>query len=212
MNADFEGLLVELAEWKNKHFFGKYRGLVRAVGEDDELGFITAIVPEIFGDELELKRCAPAVPFAGSSHGLVALPEVGDGVWIEFEAGNASKPIWSGFWWADDEIPEPRGPLVRTFITTAGHKLILDDDAGEVKLQHSDGAEMTMTAGEITITIGNAAVTWSDNEISLKVGEAATAPEIRISMSEISLQSGTTGVIKISSSGVDIGNGAVKTM
>jgi hypothetical protein len=206
MNEEFEELLVDLAEYKRTRLFGKYRGVVTKVDES-ELGYISAKVHEVFGEEFELPRIAPAVPFAGKSHGLVALPEVDDGVWIEFEAGNASKPIWTGFWWADDEMPEPKGVLVRAFITTAGHKLILDDDKKEVTLLHADGAEMTMTGDDITIKIGKATIKMSDDEISLKLG----TPEIKISSSEISLKSGSSGVITISSSGVDIGNGAVKT-
>ncbi len=178
-----------------------------SVGEGDELGFISAKVPEIFGDAFEVERIRPCVPFAGSKHGFVALPEVEDGVWIEFEAGNKSLPIWSGFWWADGEIPDPKGPLVRTFITTAGHKLILDDDGNEVKLLHKDGAEMTMTDSDITIKIGDGTAKLSSSEISLTVG----TPAIKITSSEISLSAGGTGTIKITSGGVDIGNGAVKT-
>ena len=196
MNEEFENSLVELSEWKREHFFGKYRGIVKTVGEGDDLGYISAIVPEVFG-EIEVQRIVPAVPFAGAGHGLIALPEAEDGVWIEFEAGKTSKPIWTGFWWTDkemDEMPEPKGALVRAFITTAGHKLILDDKGGKVTLLHSDGAEMTMTGGDITISIGQATIKMSDSEISLSVG------------------SGAAGVIKISSSGVDIGSGAVKTM
>ena len=212
MDEESEQLLVELVERQRNSYFGKYRGMVKTVGSDADLGYITAIVPEIYGDTEESPWAAPAVPFAGASHGLAAFPEVDDGVWIEFEAGDISRPIWTGFWWADGEMPEPKGILTRAFITTAGHKLILDDDAGEVTLLHSDGAEMTMTGSDITIKIGQATISMSDSEISLKVGSAATAPSVKISTSEIELKSGTTGVIKISTSGVDIGNGAVKTM
>ncbi len=193
MNEEFERLVVELAEYKRNHFFGKYRGIVKEVGDDAELGYIKAIVPAIYGDEIESPWAVPSVPFAGAGHGLVALPEVDDGVWIEFEAGDISRPIWTGFWWADGEMPDPKGTLVRTFITTAGHKLVLDDDAGEVILLHSDGAEMKMTGSDIEISIGQASIKLSDGEISLKVGSSP-------------------GVIKISTSGVDVGNGAVKTM
>ncbi len=193
MNEEFENSLVELSEWKRSRYFGKYRGIVKSVGEGDDLGFISAIIPEVFG-EIEVQRIVPAVPFAGAGHGLVALPEAEDGVWIEFEAGDSSKPIWTGFWWAEGEMPDPKGALVRTFITTAGHKLILDDKNGEVKLLHSDGAEMTMTKSDITINIGQATIKMSDSEISLSVG------------------SSPAGIVKISSSGVDIGSGAVKTM
>lgn len=194
MNEEFENLLVGVAKRQRESFFGKYRGKVKEVGEDENLGYIKAFVPEIYGDVEESPWAVAAVPFAGAGHGLVALPEVDDGVWIEFEAGDISRPIWTGFWWADDEMPDPKGVLVRTFITTAGHKLVLDDDKGEVILLHSDGAEMKMTGSEITISIGQASITMSDSEISLKVG------------------SSPAGVIKISSSGIDIGSGAVKTM
>jgi uncharacterized protein involved in type VI secretion and phage assembly len=193
MRDEFEQLVVELAEHQRGRYFGKYRGKVREIGEGENLGLIKVTVPEIYGDEDEIESpwAVPCVPFAGAGHGLVALPEVEDGVWVEFEAGDISRPIWTGFWWADDEMPEPKGVLVRTFITTAGHKLILDDDAGEVHLLHADGAKLTMTDSEITLEIGQASITMSDGEISLKVSSA--------------------GVIKISSSGVDIGNGAVRT-
>lgn len=212
INEEFEELIVELAEYKRTHFFGKYRGLVKTIGKDDNLGYIKAIVPEIYGEQEESPWAAPAVPFAGKGHGLVALPEEGDGVWIEFESGNISRPIWAGFWWADKEMPDPKGVLTRTFITTAGHKLILDDENKEVKLLHANGAELTMTDSDITIKIGQAEAKMSDQEISLKVGTNALSPKIKISSSEISLQSGTSGIIKIMSSGVDVGNGAVKTM
>lgn len=212
MDGEFEQLLVEVAERQRSRYFGKYRGQVKTVGEDADLGYITAIVPEIYGDTQESPKASPCVPFAGQGHGFVALPEVDDGVWIEFEAGDISRPIWTGFWWADDEMPEPKGVLTRTFITTAGHKLVLDDDAGEIHLLHSDGAEMTMTGSDITIEIGQASITMSDGEIALKVGSTAMSPTIKISSSEIELKNGATGIIKISTSGVDIGNGAVKTM
>ena len=158
MSIEFEDQLVELTEWKNRHYFGKYRGLVESVGESDQLGFISVKVPEVFGDELVLERARPCSPFAGDKHGFIALPEPGDGVWVEFEAGNPSLPIWTGFWWADGEIPEIDGPLVRAFITTKGHKLILDDDGNKVQAVHADGAEMTMTDSDITIKIGDSSI------------------------------------------------------
>lgn len=193
MDEEFENLVAELAEHKRTRFFGKYRGLVKTVGDGDNLGYIQAIVPEIYDETTESPWAAPCVPFAGKSHGLVALPEVDDGVWIEFEAGDVSRPIWTGFWWADGEMPEPKGVLTRTFITSAGHKLILDDDGDEVILLHADGAQIKLTGSDITIEIGQASITMSSTEIALKVGSAA-------------------GVIKISTTGVDVGNGAVKTM
>lgn len=169
---DSERLLVEAAEYMRNRYFGKYRGIVKKVGEGDDLGRIKAQVPEVYGDgESDLSPWAlPCVPFAGQDHGLVLLPEVDDGVWIEFEAGDISRPIWTGCWWADDELPDPGGPQVRTLVTTAGHKLVLDDNENRVQLLHSAGAELTLTDNNITLKIGSTQIVLSSNGVNINNG------------------------------------------
>ena len=203
---EYENALVELLEWRNEHFFGKYRGTVDSVDEDD-LGIISVKVPEVFGRDHVVDRVRPCSPFAGNKHGFVAIPEPGDGVWVEFEAGKTGQPIWTGFWWASDEIPDPKGKLVRSFITTKGHKLILDDDKDEVTLLQSGGAEMKMTGSDITIKIGDASVTMTSSEMTLKVGSTSS---LKITATEIAVQASTVGSVKLTTAGVDIGNGAMK--
>ena len=208
--TEFEDQLVDLAEWRNDHAFGKYRGTVDSVEEGDDLGIISVKVPDLFGADHVVERVRPCSPFAGSKHGFVAIPEPGDGVWVEFEAGQISLPIWTGFWWADGEIPEPKGKLVRSFITTKGHQLLLDDDANEVKLLHAGGAETTLTDSDITIKIGDSSITLTKNDITLKVGASQTAPSLKIESSQVSVQASTVGAVRLTSSGVDISNGAMK--
>ena len=207
---ELEDQLVEIAAWRNRSRFGKYRGTVESVEEGDRLGYISAKVYEVFDSERIIENIRPCSPFAGSQHGFVAIPEEGDGVWVEFEAGDTSNPIWTGFWWADGAMPEPKGPLVRSFITTTGHKLILDDDGNEVALLHKDGAEMKMTDGELTVKIGDSSVTLTSSDITLQVGTTPTSPMIKIDSSEIKVQASTVGALKLTSGGVDIGNGAMK--
>lgn len=209
-SLEFEDQLIGLSEWRNQHFFGKYRGTVESVEEGDDLGIISVKVPDVFGSDFVLERVRPCSPFAGNKHGFVAIPESGDGVWVEFEAGKPSLPIWTGFWWADGEIPEPKGPLVRSFITTKGHKLLLNDDANNVQLLHAGGPEMTMTDSDITIKIGDTSIKLTSDDITLKVGASPTSPQIKITSSDITVQSSTVGSVKLTSGGVDIGNGAMK--
>jgi hypothetical protein len=208
-DLEYEDQVVDLAEWRNEHYFGKYRGIVDTVEEGDKLGIISAKVPEVFGDHV-VDMVRPCSPFAGSKHGFVAIPEPGDGVWIEFEAGKTSLPIWTGFWWASGEIPEPKGKLVRSFITTKGHQLLLDDDKNEVTVKHAGGAEMKMTNDDIKIKIGDASITMKSSEITLQVGTSPTSPSIKITSSDVTVQASTVGSVKLTSGGVDIGNGAMK--
>jgi hypothetical protein len=207
---EFEDQLVELSEWRNEHYFGKYRGTVEGVEEGDNLGIISVKVPDVFGPDHVIERVRPCSPFAGSKHGFVAIPEPEDGVWVEFEAGKTSLPIWTGFWWADGAMPEPKGKLVRSFITTKGHKLLLDDDADKVTLFHSDGAEMKMTGSDITIKIGDTSVKLTSSDITMQVGASPASPQIKIESSQITIQASTVGSVKLTSGGVDIGNGAMK--
>jgi uncharacterized protein involved in type VI secretion and phage assembly len=151
-------------------YYGKYRGLVKEVGEGDDLGYIRALVPEILGDEVLSAWAAPAVPFAGKDHGWVTIPEEDDGVWIEFEAGELSRPIWSGFFWARGEIPAGAGPKTRIFATTGGHRIVLDDDANEVRIEHADGASIVLTDSDLTLKLGGKQIVISSTSVNINKG------------------------------------------
>ncbi|HEX6623151.1 MAG TPA: phage baseplate assembly protein V [Pyrinomonadaceae bacterium] len=200
---EMENLVVDLAERMRDRFYGKYRGLVTNVDDPDNLGRITAQVPEVFEEE-ETPWAMPVVPFAGSGHGLVLLPEVGDGVWIEFESGDPSRPLWTGCWWGDGEMPDPGGTRTRVLATTAGHKLVLDDAGDEVKLLHAGGAELKMTGGDITLSIGQAELKMTATGISLSIG----ASEIKLSPADITIKSGGAQ-IKLAGVVVNVNNGAI---
>src|SRR5262245_20506449 len=136
--ANLEKLVVELAETMRHRYFGKYRGIVEDPNDQEKLGRIIAKVPSVYGDE-NSPWAFPAVPFAGPGHGFVVLPKKGDGVWIEFEGGNPAIPIWTGCWWAKNEMPSPGGPQERVLVTPSGLKVVLDDGQKKLQLLHPGG-------------------------------------------------------------------------
>ena len=89
--------LADLAFEHRHRYYGKYRGIVKDVLAGDDLGKLDVTVPDVYGTQVS-RVAMPCVPFAGKQHGLVSLPEKGDGVWVEFEQGDSSHPIWTGFW------------------------------------------------------------------------------------------------------------------
>jgi len=167
--SDMEQMVVELAEFQRGRYFGKYRGLVREVDDPENMGRIIAQVPEVYG-EADSPWALPSVPFAGPNHGLVVLPEVEDGVWIEFEAGDPSRPIWTGCWWARGEMPASAGTQTRVLVTSEGHQVILDDEASKVQLLHSGGAEITLSDSEIKLKIGSTQVVLSSSGVNINNG------------------------------------------
>ena len=83
----------DIVESFRGRFYGKYRGTVLDV--DAATMRIKASVPAVLGS-VSSGWAWPCVPYAGDSVGFAFLPEVGSAVWIEFEAGNVSFPIWTG--------------------------------------------------------------------------------------------------------------------
>ena len=184
--ADFLETTVErLVERVGSSYFGKYRGIVADVDDPQNTCRIRATVPAVLGEH-PCGWAMPAMPFAGDGHGVVMLPAVGSGVWIEFEAGRLDNPIWSGAWWASGQRPDPQGPKVRVIVSENGHTVILDDDSDEVRVVHGLGPEIKMTGSEIVLTVG--------------------ACELKISSTEISLNN---GLIKVGLAGVSLVNGAM---
>jgi hypothetical protein len=77
-------------------FFGKYRAVVISTRDPEGLGRIRVAAPEIGGEEV-LGWALPCFPTNGSPKKIgSALPLEGATVWIEFERGDLSFPIWSG--------------------------------------------------------------------------------------------------------------------
>jgi uncharacterized protein involved in type VI secretion and phage assembly len=165
-----EQRVVEQTAAAQQGCFGKYRGIVEDVEDEEKLGRIIAKVPSVLGD-VNSNWALPAVPFAGPGHGFVVLPKKGDGVWIEFEGGDVSKPIWTGCWWASGEMPAPGGPQERVLVTPEGLKVVLDDAQKTIQLLHPDGAEISLTKSAITLKIGTSTkIVLSDAGVDINNG------------------------------------------
>src|SRR5437016_4989115 len=105
-----EEILARLIERVENRYFGKYRGQVTDNSDPDDLGRVKAKVPQVLGD-VETGWALPAFAYGGApGQGLFAVPDVGAGVWIEFEGGNLSYPIWAGTWFTSGDIPESAKP------------------------------------------------------------------------------------------------------
>src|ERR1700733_6526660 len=102
MATGVDRALEDLLEHLRSRFYGKYRGVVQEV--DASTCRIKATVPAVYGD-VESGWCLPCVPYAGPGVGIAFLPEVGSAVWIEFEGGDVSFPIWTGGFWREGEVP-----------------------------------------------------------------------------------------------------------
>ena len=162
-----EALLIDLAERVRHRYYGKYRGTVTDV--DSSTLRIKATVPAVLGTT-PTGWCLPCVPYAGPSVGLFLLPEVGAAVWIEFEGGDVSYPIWAGCYWRTGELPAEATPTTRGLVTKAPHKLLFDDDGQAVTLTDSNDNTVELTSDGVTQTRGTQKVTVADASVSINDG------------------------------------------
>lgn len=152
-----ESILEELVDQIRNRFFGKYRGTVISNDDSTAKGRIQVNVPAVLG---ELNVWAmPCLPFAGSTVGMFTVPEVGSGVWVEFEGGDPSYPIYTGGWWADNEVPttkdgNPATPSIKIIRSQSGMLLSFDDSSQELCLSDQSGANIItilVSQGKITV-------------------------------------------------------------
>ena len=86
-------------------FYGKYRGTVIQNKDPMLMCRIQALVPDVSA-VMPTSWAMPCLPGIGLQYGIVAIPPLGAGVWIEFEQGDPDYPIWTGgFFGSAAEVP-----------------------------------------------------------------------------------------------------------
>ena len=133
--------------------YGKYRGMVTNNRDPQTRGRVQVNVPSVIpaSDPQWAEAC---VPYAGNQTGMLLLPMPGDNVWVEFEGGDTSKPIWTGCFWNSGMAPgnEALQKIFKTLTAT----LTLSELPGdpEVAIENVTGAKITLQGPKITIDSG----------------------------------------------------------
>jgi uncharacterized protein involved in type VI secretion and phage assembly len=140
-------------------YYGKFRGVVTDNKDPLFTGRVRAKVPDVLGDE-ESGWATACMPFAGSGAGFFAIPDVGAGVWIEFEHGDPDYPICTGCWWGSPADPPSEAlvpPYQKVVIKSVGGNIVILDDTpgiGGITLQTATGQKIALTALGIEIDDG----------------------------------------------------------
>ena len=165
-----------------KTFLGKYRGTV--VNNIDPMlrGRLLVTVPDAIGltPSSWAESCVPLAGPTGPPMGVYMVPPIGAGVWVEFEQGDASRPIWVGCRWGSpsdvpplahlglpispnivlqtagqnsiviSDLPGPTGGIMLKSAT--GATLIVNDTG--IYIQNGKGASIVMTGPTVTVNAG----------------------------------------------------------
>src|SRR4051794_23185389 len=150
---DLERIVAHLVEKVENRFFGKYRGIVVDNRDPKKLGRLRLRVPSVLGPDVVTGWAQPSAPYGGGAdQGVLFIPEVGAGVWTEFEEGDLEFPIWTGTFWSQphgaSEIPKPNrstdGSEDSTVQDPPTSKIIKTGKGHTLQLEDADGSEMIL--------------------------------------------------------------------
>ncbi|HVT57254.1 MAG TPA: phage baseplate assembly protein V [Thermoanaerobaculia bacterium] len=167
-----------------KRYYGLYRATVVNNIDPLQIGRIQAIVPDV-SNLIPTSWAMPCVPIAGKLMGTFVVPQIGAGVWVQFEQGDPDFPVWTGgFWGTAAEVPTlafaglPGDPNI-VLQTTGQNAIVISDlpgpsggimlksnsgvflivnDSG-IYIQNGRGASLVMVGPSVTINDGALVVT-----------------------------------------------------
>ena len=157
-------------------FHGKYRGTVLDNVDPLQIGRLMVQVADV-SNVLPSTWAMPCMPFSGIQSGFYAVPDIGAGVWIEFEHGDPDYPIWVGGYWGEvaelptlanlippalfgfalqttlqnglliSDVPGPTGGIM--IKSAAGATLIVNDTG--IYIQNGKGASITLVGPSVAV-------------------------------------------------------------
>ncbi len=218
-----------------KQFFGKYRGKVTANKDPLNLGRIQVSVPAIFGEGRQ-SWAMPCTPYAGKDIGFFTIPPIDTNVWVEFEGGDPDYPIWSGFFWGENELPQNakvEDPVKVQVFKTDGITITLSNlennkgltvevnkpvvekplrmvfNAKGIELNNNNKTIAKLTAETIEFKNGESStITIAGDSIQIKENSI----EIKLTANSIEMNSNPATLKLSTSSGIEIANPPAKAL
>lgn len=169
-------------------FYGKYRGTVINNVDPMMRGRLLLQVPDVTG-LVPTSWAEPCVPLAGPTGppmGVYMVPPIGAGVWVEFERGDPSMPIWVGCRWG---LPSDVPTLALAGLPTSPN--ICMQTLGQNMLMLSDMPPTPATGGIILKSLTGAMLVVNDAGIFIQNGKGASitlmGPSVDINLGALTI-------------------------
>lgn len=206
-----EELIAQLAQDVQQKVYGKYRGFVADNQDPETRGRLRLRIPALLADEVT-GWALPCLPFGGlADQGLFVVPEIEAQVWVEFEAGDISKPIWTGtFWQQSSDTPTEAAidpPTTRLLKTPSGHLFEFDDAEGEERfyLKHPTEAQIEIDKnGTIALTDANGSKLTLDADAGEVLIEDCNGNTMTMNSSGTTIEDSNGNKVEMAASGITV--------
>ncbi len=206
-----DDVVRNLAQDAETKFYGKYRGFVVDNKDPEKIARLRLLVPSVLGTQ-ETGWALPCLPFGGlADQGFFMVPEIDAQVWVEFEEGNLTRPIWTGTFWQQSGDPPAEAaseePTARLIKTPSGHLLQLQDKSGEesITLRHASAAQMLIDEkGSVAITDKNGAKLTLDADANEIQVEDTNGNKLVMSSSGTTVEDSNGNKVEMAAAGVTV--------
>lgn len=170
-------------------YYGTYRGFVIDTRDPDNLGRLKLNVPQISAKNIMQTWAWPRGLVASKDFGEFIIPPKGSMVWVSFENGDPSHPLWEGGGWSKGNAPQEakKSPPDNRVIKTKNWILEMDDTEGQEKFKITDikkgsSFEFDTATGNLNLAVkgdegldveGNVSHTVNGNRESTVSGNSA---------------------------------------
>jgi uncharacterized protein involved in type VI secretion and phage assembly len=150
----------------------------------------------VLGPDVVSGWALPCAPFGGAQgQGFFFIPDVGAGVWVEFEGGDPDYPIWVGTFWSKpggtSEVPAPadgQAPPTSKIIATKNHTIELADEEG------NEAIKITDSANQNVVVLDKDGISVQDQN----------GNQITLTSSGIDIQDANGNEVAMTGSGIDV--------
>ena len=147
-----------------RQYLGKHRGVVLQNVDPMGIGRLQVQVIGVF--TLASSWAMPSFPVAGLQTGVVGIPPIGAGVWIEFEQGDPDSPIWTGCYYSTRAEVPPMIQLVAPPIPAVTIQTPLQNS-----IQVSDAPPSPVSGGIILRSTTHAGIVVNDSGVYISDGK-----------------------------------------
>lgn len=131
------------------NYVGKYRAIVVDNKDPSEIGRVKIRCSEVYGSSITYW----ALPCFKPNE--IRIPQIGDTVWVEFEHGIKTKPVWVGVVYTKEQLKALMGVYdpSKVVLKSVGDTALLSEKA--FKVESKVNAEINTTAESAQTSIGS---------------------------------------------------------
>ena len=154
-------------------FYSIYPAQVVENQDPKDMNRVLLRIPIIHGNNTGVTWAYPAgFPF-GKDYGLNYIPPVGEWVWVQFQMGRLSNPVWlPGYPMRGHKPEELKGNKIG-FKSPEGNLVVIDEDNAEITIKTKDGT-IILNDGEFEGLVKVGKLTEKLNAIENKINSLQT--------------------------------------